>query len=326
MSVNSFSQRFAIIALNTQESRRLTNAKKVSLRCMAAGIILEMYLNHFFEQKENQLDLDRKKIDNQLSPYQRVVFKKLFKKNDTFTSLLEKVTKLSSKSLKEIENAFVTSLKDLDLIIETPSLLSCDLEFETAGIKVKEYRADTNVYKQLTDKIRMELLNKDLKSDETILMMWLLKESSCLYDLFSEEELNILANSYNELLQEHALAKEVFHINIHKTREKFIKSFLKTKRKIISTPEGSGVNFIFPYIERSQAVFIDTETYFENKEERLRDVKRRLNKHNISHTFIRKGDVPLIQIGNTYYEAVPFSKIYRMPVHGVQLRRYPLSI
>src|SRR5690625_189235 len=141
MSVNSFSQRFAIIALNTQESRRLTNAKKVSLRCMSAGIILEMYVNHFCEQKENQLDLDRKKIDNHLSPYQRIVFNKLFKNNDTFTSLLEKVTKLPSKSLKEIENAFVTSLKDLDLIIETPSLLSCDLEFETAGIKVKEYRA-----------------------------------------------------------------------------------------------------------------------------------------------------------------------------------------
>ncbi|HEY4600686.1 MAG TPA: hypothetical protein VIG73_05340 [Cerasibacillus sp.] len=43
-----FAQKFSLIALNVQDSFRLTNIKKVALRCVAAATILEWYLDHEF--------------------------------------------------------------------------------------------------------------------------------------------------------------------------------------------------------------------------------------------------------------------------------------
>ena len=78
------SQSFSIIALNAQDSRRMTIAKKVSLHCMAAAVILEGYLDEQFTESEGKLILEKCVIDNSSTTlYQETILKQLFNKNDS---------------------------------------------------------------------------------------------------------------------------------------------------------------------------------------------------------------------------------------------------
>lgn len=331
MNELSFAQNFSIIALNAQDSLRLTNAKKVSLRCIAAASILELFLENSFTGQGETLVIKKKDLECPSTPtYKKTIVKALLGKSeevsDTLPNYLMKVTKLSNKILKEMEYSIADSLTVENALEEIPALLGCDLEYETAGITMKEYRSHSELYSRLTESLRAEILEDGPMTDDAILTLWLLRESGCLYDLFSKEELKRVAERVFELVDKSPLAKQVLPIQIHKSIETTIKNFLRMKREAMSTPFGSGINFIFPVIERSQAIFIDTEEFFASKEARLRDVITRLEKHGHNYTVIREGEVPLIKIDNVLYEAVPYAKQYDMPVHGVQLRRHPLSL
>lgn len=324
----SFAQNFSLIALNAQDCNRLTVAKKIALRCIAAATILELSLeNRQFET----LTLKKGDLDQlSYSLYQETVIKALLGKSDelseTVPNILMKVTKLSSKKLKEIEQSLVVTLTVLDAIEKIPALLGCDLEFVTAGIEMEEYRSNSDTFTRLIESLRADILEDGPMTDESILMLYLLKESGCVHDLFTKEELRRVGERINEILQSNSPVKPVFEVNIHKTIETTAKNFLKMKKVAIATPTGSGLNFAFPIIERSQSVFIDTEAYFSNKEDRLRDVKARLEEKGHTYTVIREGDVPIIKIDNILYEAVPHAIQYQMTVHGVRLRKYPLSL
>ncbi|ETI66521.1 hypothetical protein [Neobacillus vireti] len=327
----SFAQNFSVIALNAQDSLHLTTAKKVFLRCMAAATILELYLDNGFKTEGDFLILNQEDLNSpEISRYHKAVLKTLFSKKETLSEqlpqYLKKVTKLSKKMLKEVEHAFAVALTEANALEEIPALLGCDLEYVTAGISMKEYRSNSELFSRLTESLRAETLETGPMTDEAILMLWLLRESGCIHDFFSREELKRVAERIFELQGSSSLAKQVFPITIHKTIEMGIKNFLKSKKDVMSTASGSGINFVFPVIERSQSVFIDTEKVFANKEERLRDIKARLESKGHIFTVIREGEVPLIKIDNVLYEAVPSAKLYRIPVHGVRLRKYPLSL
>ncbi|HLR52274.1 MAG TPA: hypothetical protein VK072_05290 [Candidatus Avamphibacillus sp.] len=318
-------QDFSLLALTGQRSGKLTNAKRVSLRCMAAAAILELYLDGYFKKESDSIIFER---DNgNTLEYHDIVLDILLGKSgslkETLPEFITKVKKLSKSNLEDIEDVFVTYLNKLDALEEIPSLLSCDLEFETAGISVKEYQSHPELYTKLIKSLRAETLHENQVTDEGVIMFWLLKESGTLYDIFKDDELEgDVAQRFDELLESHPLAKDIFPVSIQRTNESFVKKFLDFKKETMSTASGAGVNFIFPFFERSQAVFIDTESYFADKEDRLRELKSRLEKHNVPYTLIREGAVPLIKISGVLYEAVPYTKQYRMPVHGIQLRRY----
>lgn len=326
MNELSFAQNFSLIALNAQDSLHLTNAKKVSLRCMAAAVILECYLNHSFTREGDILifDLQQSKIPL----YQETVSKAVSDKKGgaTLPQYLLKMTKLSRKQLLEVENVFKSSLTEANAVEEIPALLGCDLEYVSAGISMKEYRSNPYYFSRVTEGLRAEILEDGTMTDETILMLWLLRESGCLYDLFSKEELKRVAERIYELNDASALARQVYEIRIHKSLETGIKKFLKMKKEVMTTPTGTGITFVFPMIERSRAIFIETEEYFSNKHDRLRDVKARLESNGHHYEVIREGEVPLIKVDNMLYEAVPSAKNFRIPVHGVRLRKYPLSL
>lgn len=325
----TFAQKFSLIALNAQDSLHLTTAKKVSLRCMAAASILELYLDNKFTIKEDVFSFTRQDLEHSsITLYQEAVLKVILggKENfsDTLPHYLRYINKLSNRHLKEIELTLADSLKGIDQLEEIPNLLGCDLEFKTAGISIKEYRSNAESYTKLTESLRAEVLEEGVITDEAILMLWLLRESGCFHDIFSKEELKGIDNRMNELFNSNSLAKQVFPINIHKSIEIAIKNFLAIKKEIMSTPTALGINFIFPVFQRSQSIFIDTEALFSNKEDRLRDVRARLELNGHSFTVIREGEVPVIKIDNFLYEVLPTAMQYIVPVQGVRLRKYQL--
>lgn len=296
----TFAQSFSLIALNAQDSIHLPTSKKVALRCIAAAIILELYLENKFSIEEDVITLYKDQLQiPSITLYEEAVLKSILARkkgiSGTLSHFLSYVTELSDKQLEETEHTLADSLMGIHALEEIPSLLGCDLQFKTAGIVMKEYRSNAELYRKLTESLRAEILEDGVMTDETILMLWLLRESGCLYDIFSMEELKRVASRISELLEGNILARKVLFVNIHKSFETAIKRFLNIKREIMSTNAGSGVNFAFPFFQRSQSVFIDTEALFENKEARLRDVKARLQQNGHTFTVLRKEKSPLLR-------------------------------
>ena len=320
-------QSFSIIGLNAQDSLNMTTEKKVSLHCMSAAAILEIYLDGYFTEIGDKLLLKKTILDNpSITLYQEVILKLLFDKKDTIegdlTWWLTKSSNLSGNQLKSLEHSIADSLKGIDLIEEIPNLLGCDLYYKSAGVSIREYRSNMDEYSKIAESIRAEVLEEGSVTDEIIFMLWLLRESACLQDVFSKSELEKVAIRISELSQSDPLAKKIFEVNIYHGIELAVKEFLRIKKNAIMSPTGTGVNFIFPFIDRSQSVFIDTEEWFPNLQQRLEEVKARLESAGHVYIVIRDGDVPLIKIDNIIYEAIPEAVASKITIHGVRLRRY----
>ena len=140
--------------------------------------------------------------------------------------------------------------------------------------------------------------------DETVCMLWLLRESSCFYDLFSKEEQKYLTSRINELYLNSLLAKHCFRFH-HNALDSAALGLFSKKKAIFSTQLGTGVLFQVPFMERSSAVFIESEELYCNAEKRLESVIARLEENGNEVHVIRAGTVPLLQIDNLYYECIP---------------------
>lgn len=326
----SLSQNFALIALNAQDSCNMTTVKKIALRCIAAAIVLEVYLDEGFDQIGDEFLIEERMFDSdKFELYQEVLFKTCLKNGNSVKGnlkwWLKKVATLRNSQLIKMEKAIVDSLKGMGIIEEIPNLLGCDLLYKDSGVIMKEYRSNVKEYTRITESTRAEILEEGPIYDETIAMIWLLRESGCLHDVFSNKELEGLSIRINNLYESEYLAKIIFEVNIHETIELIVKNFLDIKKRIIKSEVGTGVNFIFPMIDRSQSIFIETEAWFENSNKRLEDIKKCLENEKHQYTVLREGKTPLIKIDNILYEAVPDAiNSSGIAIHGIRLRKYPI--
>lgn len=325
----TLAQGFAIISLNSLDSLHITTAKRMALRCISTAVILELYLDGCFTEKEEQLILNREVfVQPDILLYQEEVLKHIFMNKDslegTFAWWLMEASALSDKSLKKVEHAITDSLKGLNLVDEIPNLLGCDLLYATADTAMREYRSNSSEYNRQTEGIRSEVLEEGKLTDEDIAKLWLLRESACLSEIFTKKEMDNVQIRFNELYQSSRLAKMLFEVCIHHMAETAVKNFLSFKKQLMSTPVGTGLNFDFPFIERSQSIFIDTEAMFSKPEKRLEDVLKRLKDYGHEVTVIRAGVVPLLKIDNVLYEAVADAVMGKIPIHGMRLRRYQI--
>ena len=299
----SLQDRFSLISLNALNSTRNSTAKKAAIRCISASGVLDRFL-----QETEELTEDSDEYRSRL---------------DALSVSLKEAAHLSSSAAKELEHTVYTRLNNLGLMTEASSLVSCDLEFSSAGNKILEYRTDSDEYSRQTESLRAELMEEGNVFDETVCMLWLLRESSCFYDLFSREEQKYLTSRINELYLNSLLAKTLLSVSIHNALDSAALGLFSKKKAIFSTQLGTGVLFQVPFMERSSAVFIESEELYCNAEKRLESVIARLEENGNEVHVIRAGTVPLLQIDNLYYECIPTQhKYYRVPVFGVQLRRY----
>ena len=323
------SQSFSMIALNAQDSINMTTVKKVSLRCIGAAVVLETYLDGKFTDVNGKLSLRKSILDDpDITLYQESIFKVILSKDEEVTEdlgwWLTKASNISKKHLINLEKTMVDSLKGYDYIEEIPSLLGCDMYYKTSGLSLKEYRSNINEYLRITEGLKAEVIEEGELSDESAYILWLLRESGFMQEVFSKKDLELVSKNMSNLFTRDKFIKSLYDVHIYHGLEMAVKGFLNMKRNVIKTPTGTGINFIFPILDRSQSIFIDTEEMFSKSKERLNDIKRRLEENGHIYTVVRGGDVPLIKIDNIIYEAIPEAVGGRIPIHGVRLRRYPL--
>ena len=292
MSELTLQERFALIALNAQDSLHMTTAKKAALRCIAAAEILEKYLDAVWPDQ------------------------------DTLEQELKSAADGSSRILKQTEKEIKAILAEKNLLTEIPNLLACDLFYVTAGVNIFEYCSNVAEYTRQTEGMRAELMEDGNVTDDVICLFWLLRESGCFYDLFTRAEQGYLATRINQLYLDSHLAKQLFPIQTRHAFEAFSQKFLKKKEDIFTTPFGTGLLFACPFFERSQSIFIEADAWFSGNDKRLECVIRRLEDKGHEVHVLRAGTVPLLKVDNFHYECIPTQIVVKAPVQGVRLRRY----
>lgn len=323
------SQSFSMIALNAQDSKNITTIKKVALRGIATSVILELYLDECFTEVDGKLIMNKSYLKNpNITLYHEAVLKPIFSKNDEIKEdlnwWLNRAANLSKKHFKALEIAITDYLKNDNYMEEISSLLGCDMYYKTAGLTLKEYRSNLDEYSKIVEGFKADVLEDGELTDESIILLWLFRESGCMHDVFSNSDLEIIEKKMHNLYIKNKYYKNLYDIHINHGIEMAIKGFLNMKRNAIKTPIGTGINFILPILDRSQSIFIDTEEWFPNSKQRFDEVKKRLEEEGHIYNVVRYGDVPLIKIDNILYEAIPEAIRGRIPIHGVRLRRYSI--
>lgn len=322
----TLAQRFSMIALNAQRSNMMTTVKKISLHAMAAAVILEVYLDGGLNAANGKMEdaaAPRRDIPHEGWAYRDVILQSVRSKARgrqlPLTWWLKRAASLPKRTLTRFERVMAKTLFDLGMLEEIPNLLGCDMFYESAGVSVKEYRCPIHEYTRITEEFRAEILEEGPISDDAVCLLWLLRESGCLPDLFSRNELDVIATRIGELDTIHSLAHTIFQLHIYRGWEMGIRHALRMRRAFIRTTAGTGLLFLFPLLDRSQAVFIETEAWFSDSKQRLEAVKKRLEEQGHVFTVLKDGEIPMIKINNLVYEAVPHFVRVRVPIQGVRL-------
>lgn len=288
------SQQYALLALNGQESLHPSVAKNAVLRAVAAARVLETELgrdtNSFLE----------------------------------FSAALQKAVQiaktLKKKEASQIEQEVVNALKAEELLKEVPDLLGCDMDYDTSGIELKAYLSDEISYVRIKEGLRAEILEDGPISLEYAVLLWLLRESGCIHDLFSISEQSRVEERMTETAAQDEQYRILWEAEFHSIFEGAMNRFVKTKSKLFKNPYLEGVNLAFPYLDRRKSVFIDMVIWGTNVADRRAVAVEYLSKKGFTVEEIRIGSETLLKIGNIYYRIFPMTKTaYKVPIQGVNL-------
>lgn len=106
-------------------------------------------------------------------------------------------------------------------------------------------------------------------SSEIIFLWWLMRESSCFYDLFSSLEIDKITQRLNEIHLNSKVAKELFNLKLQRKIEHIYAKYLKKKHEIFTTALGTGFLFVVPFFERKESVFIDVDQWFSDTDKNV---------------------------------------------------------
>lgn len=290
-------QRYALIALDGLDSMHISVAKRAALRGAVAAQMLEPILEEGDWENFNP---------------------------DTFAQKLSKVVEAARKQRKKaaltLEKEVISFLKEDGAIEEIPDLLACDLNYDTAGVEIQEYRSDADNYRRITEGMRAEFLEEGPVSQESICLLWLLREAGCIHELFSVEEQKKLYERLPGLTAQNSCYRLLWEAEFHKVLEDTVNSFLRGKHNLFKNPYLEGINLLFPFLERRQAIFIDYVIFGTDVSGRRLAMFTYLTEKGHYVEEVRYGNETLLKIDNTYYRIFPKTiSCNRIPIQGVNL-------
>lgn len=315
----TLSQQFAVIALDGLSCIHRSAAKYAAVRGIAAALLLEEILS---KDEVMQAEVFQKKLETGIASVKRMGKKEM----DALETDMKRL--LSADGGLEI----------------VPDLLGCDMNYYTAKITMKSYRSSRDIYLSIVESVRGEILEEGPVTLECACLLWLMRESGCLHDIFSVQE--------QERIQERMMAlcaqdgenrghsdsgddgkteeqertdADCIHIiweqEFHKTTEQVVKYWLKGKREIFKNPYLEGINLRFPFLDRRQAIFVDFVVLGTTVRERRQAVIDFLtqNGHNVEE--VKNGTETLLRIDNSYYRIWPKTiQVWKVPVQGANLQ------
>lgn len=287
----TLSEQYAIVALNGLESLHASMAKDAVLRGIAAAKVLEPYIG-----EEDSVFLTK------------------------LEEAVERAKSIKKKEEKELEEEMTAVLKAEGILEIVPDLLGCDMDYYTSGVELKAYRSEESVYLRIREGLRAEILEEGEISRESVLLLWLFRESGCIHDLFSVEEQNKVQQRMLDMAAQEPIVKELWHSEFYSAVEKFVEKFLRAKRNLFKNPYLQGVNLVFPFLERRSAIFIDFVVFGTDVKSRRIAVMEHLVSFGHYVEEIKLGSETLLKIDNAYYRIVPGTRTsYKVPIQGASL-------
>lgn len=296
----TLTQQFALIGLSGLDVVQMTAAKAAVLRGIAAAKVLE---------GSGLL------AEEQISDPERAAEAGRELKRE-----IEKVRNLSKKEAHRLEQEMREQLMTDGVLEEVQDLLACDMLFETAGVEVRAYRADSDLYIGIMDRIRAEVLEEGPVSAEAFCMIWLMRESGCMHDVFTVTEQEQVNRRLLEMTVGNPLYQFIWASEFHSALERLAGGFLKAKKSLFRNPYLEGVNLLFPFLDRRQAIFIDFVVLGSTVTSRRTAIMSYLSERGHYVQEVRRGDEVLLKIDNQYYCVFPMTKICsRIPIQGANL-------
>lgn len=284
----TLSQQYAILALDGQEILHSSMSKSAVVRGIAAAKVLEECADSELVVKINEA--------------------------------VETAKSLKKKEAKRIENEMASMLKTDGLLDDVPDILGCDMDYYTSGVKLRAYRSDEQTYLRLKETLRAEILEDGDITMECAVLLWLLRESGCIHELFSVSEQNEVQVRMTELASKNESFRMLWQSEFHNAAESFSIRYLRAKRNLFKNPYMEGVNLIFPYLERRNSIFIDLVILNTNVKERRLAVMEHLMEAGHYVEDVKVGEETLLKVDNICYRLFPRAKrVHSVPVQGVAL-------
>lgn len=287
-------QQFLLIGLDGTDSRHKSVAKSAVLRAAAAGKRAERLLASGDCQSPGFAD-------------------KLEKEMKTVKSLKTEV--LNKEAGEDI--GILISRGALD---EVPDLLGCDMYYDTAGVDLMVYRSDQDIYQKVTEALRAELLEEGELTDDGILLLWMIRESGFIHEIFSAKEQEEISQKMVRMAASGQWTGVLWKQEFHKAFESLGTAFLRKKKKLFQNPYMQGVNLTFPFLERRQAVFVDFVIFGTTVSDRRTTMMSFLCEHGHFVEEVKNGTETLLKIDNIFYRIVPKTvSCQGIPVQGALL-------
>lgn len=188
---------------------------------------------------------------------------------------------------------------------EIPDILGCDMDYYTAGVELKAYRSDDDIYLRICEGLRAEILEDGVITAECAVLLWLLRESGCIHDLFSVAEQDKVQARMTEAASENEIFRVLWEAEFHSAVESFAGRFLRAKHDLFKNPYLEGVNLAFTYLERRKSIFIDFVIFGTDVKERRIAVMEHLSKMGHYVEEVKSGSETLIKVDHAYYRIFP---------------------
>ena len=143
---------------------------------------------------------------------------------------------MNKKKERQIEQKVKESLEKEGLLCEIPDLLGCDLNYYSSGIELKSYRSEEQTYFRIRECLRAEILDDGEITMECLSLLWLLRESGCIHDLFSATEQERVLERVNGMAAENEYCRILWEKEFHSIFESFTGRFLRAKSKLFENP------------------------------------------------------------------------------------------
>lgn len=288
----TLSQQYAIVGLDGLESLHMNMAKCAVLRGVAAAKLLEKYLAAGGQE---------------------------FRLEEKLAEEMKNIRKQKKKEAQLLEQEIAGMLEAEGVLEEAPDLLACDMNYYTAGVNLKTYRSNNEIYTGIVESVRAEVLEEGALTEECICMLWLFRESGCMHDIFSVEEQKMIENRMVELAAKDELCRILNQAEFHSGLENVMGNLLSLKKSIFKNPYLEGVNLLYPFLDRRQAIFIDFVVLGTTVASRRTAIMQFLSERGHYVEEVKNGSETLLKIDNACYRVFPATVVCKLPIQGARL-------
>lgn len=286
-------QQYALIGLDGVDSLHKSNEKSAVLRAVAAGRLVEELLISGVCQE----DIFEEKLEQGL----------------------REVRSMDWGEMKILEKEVTEPLVSGGALDQVPDLLGCDMNYYTSGVELKVYRSDKELYLRITEALRAEILEEGALTEDSILLLWLIRESGFIHEIFSRREQEEAEQRMVAASAEEKWIRILWSREFHRLTESLGTAFLRKKKELFKNPYMEGINIMYPFLDRRQAIFIDLVVFGTKVRDRRMAAMSFLSEQGHFVEEVKNGTETLLKIDNVCYRLVPKTVVCRVPIQGVVL-------